>query len=68
MSFLPIVTYFRYDAMGDKSMARNLLFELWNQVEKYRKHGETLEFEFQFGSTNFKEWYNDHKVFFENWR
>jgi hypothetical protein len=48
--------------MGDKAMCRNLLFELWNQVEKYRKHGDTLEFDFHFGATNFKDWYRDHKV------
>lgn len=48
--------------MGDKKLSRNLLFELWNQVEKYRKHGNAQEFDFQLGSKNFKEWYNDHKV------
>jgi hypothetical protein len=51
-----------YDAMGDKKLSRNLLFELWNQVEKYRKHGDTLEFDFHLGAKNFKDWYNDHKV------
>jgi hypothetical protein len=49
--------------MGDKTMCRNLLYELWNQVEKYRKHGETLPFDFQFGATNFKDWYRDHRTF-----
>jgi hypothetical protein len=57
--FLPLVSY---DAMGEKKLSRNLLYELWNQVEKYRRHGDTLEFDFHFGSTNFKSWFNDHKV------
>lgn len=48
--------------MGEKILARNLLYELWNQVEKYRKHGNTLEFDFNLNTTSFKEWYNRHQV------
>ena len=48
--------------MGERILARNLLYELWNQVEKYRKHGDTLEFDFNLNTTNFKDWYNRHEV------
>lgn len=51
------------DSTGEKKLARNLLFELWQQVEKYRKHGNTMQFDLHLGSPTFKEWYNDHNTF-----
>lgn len=51
------------DCMGEKKLARNLLSELWNQVEKYRKHGNTyMQFDLHMGTSTFKDWYNDYNV------
>jgi hypothetical protein len=53
----------RRDCMGEKILARNLLSELWNQVNKYRKHGKTkMLFDLHLGKTSFKDWYNDYTV------
>mmetsp|Transcript_3827 Transcript_3827/g.5954 ORF Transcript_3827/g.5954 Transcript_3827/m.5954 type:complete len:1046 (+) Transcript_3827:145-3282(+) len=52
-----------HDAMGKKKMARNLLYELWHQVDKYRANGNTLQFDFKMGTTSFKEWYCNYQNF-----
>ena len=49
--------------MGEKELAHNLLYELWHQVEKYRKHGNTMQFDLHRGASTFKEWFHDYNIF-----
>jgi hypothetical protein len=52
-----------HESMGHKTLARNLFFESWEIVSKYRMPGNTMAFDYQLGCTSFPEWYNSASTF-----
>lgn len=52
-----------HECMGHKTLARNLFFESWEIVSKYRMPGQTMAFDYQCGSATFLEWYSSESTF-----
>ena len=52
-----------HECMGHKTLARNLFYESWEIVAKYRMPGATMSFDYQLGCSSFQEWYNSASTF-----